>query len=437
MHEGYRMTELGELPDEWNVKKLCQIFTLSKVSCLPYTNPDNLFIHHSIPAWDENGGPRVQLGKEIESNKFLLKNPCILVSKLNPRKPRVIVITCIKDEIPQCSSTEFMVYLPNSNRTYLKYYGYYMISELFHTRLQQVATGTTNSHVRAHPSETLEWFLPEPPFHEQHRIAEILSTVDETIERTEALIEKYRNIKKGLMADLLTRGIDEEGRIRSEETHRFKDSPLGGIPEEWEVEKLGEYSYIKGRIGWRGLKASEYAEDGPYLVAGNHIKSPKIMWDKCDHLSEFRYEESHEIKLRVNDIVISKDGTIGRLAFIDYLPDKATINSTMMLIRPNGNYFFPKYVYHYFEGEYFQRIIDMKMSGSSVPHIFQRDMFNLFIAHPSIDEQKKTAQILTSIDERIEKEESYRDKLLQIKKGLMQDLLTGKVRVKVPQEAVA
>ena len=108
-----------------------------------------------------------------------------------------------------------------------------------------------------------------------------------------------------------------------------------------------------------------------------------------------------------------------------------------MLIRPNGNYFFPKYVYHYFEGEYFQRIIDMKMSGSSVPHIFQRDMFNLFIAHPSIDEQKKTAQILTSIDERIEKEESYRNKLLQIKKGLMQDLLTGKVRVKVPQEAVA
>ncbi len=61
---------------------------------------------------------------------------------------------------------------------------------------------------------------------------------------------------------------------------------------------LGEYSYIKGRIGWRGLAASEYIEDGPYLIAGNHIKSPKIMWNKCDHISEFRYNESPEIKLK-------------------------------------------------------------------------------------------------------------------------------------------
>ncbi len=133
--------------------------------------------------------------------------------------------------------------------------------------------------------------------------------------------------------------------------------------------------------------------------------------------------------LKENDIIISKDGTIGRLGFINYLPRKSTINSTMMLIRLNSESFFPKYVYHYFESEYFQKIVDMKMSGSSVPHIFQRDMVNLNTPLFSLPEQHRISEILTTADTYIEKEQTYLNKLQQIKKGLMQDLLTGKVRV--------
>ena len=96
---------------------------------------------------------------------------------------------------------------------------------------------------------------------------------------------------------------------------------------------LGQLSHVRGRIGWKGLKSHEYTDTGPYLVAGTHIKADKIQWDKCQHINEFRYEESPEIKLSIKDIIISKDGTIGRVALVDYLPGPTTINSTMMLVR--------------------------------------------------------------------------------------------------------
>ena len=141
----------------------------------------------------------------------------------------------------------------------------------------------------------------------------------------------------------------------------------------WTRGRLGDYAYIKARIGWRGLSASEYTQDGPYLIAGNHIHNESINWTSCDHLSIHRYQESLEIALREGDIILTKDGTIGRLAIITDLPGLATINGTMMLVRVRTP-LQPRYVYHYLTGETFQRLVADKVSGSSIPHIFQIDV---------------------------------------------------------------
>lgn len=90
---------------------------------------------------------------------------------------------------------------------------------------------------------------------------------------------------------------------------KFKKTEIGEIPVDWEIRRLGDYAYIKARIGWRGLSASEYTQEGPLLIAGNHINGSNIMWDKCDHVSQFRYNEYPEIKLKNDDIIISKNGT--------------------------------------------------------------------------------------------------------------------------------
>lgn len=194
------------------------------------------------------------------------------------------------------------------------------------------------------------------------------------------------------------------------------------VPDAWTEVTLGNHAYIKARIGWRGLSSTEYTNSGVYLIAGTHIRGSKIEWDRCDHIDDFRYEESPEIQLREHDVVISKDGTIGRLGYVENLPGPATINGTMMLIRPEKN-FYPKFIYFYLQGDKFQKIIKEKVSGSSVPHIFQRDMVTLSVPCPPLPEQQRIAAILSSVDDVIEKIRAQIEKLKDLKMGMMQELL--------------
>jgi type I restriction enzyme S subunit len=195
------------------------------------------------------------------------------------------------------------------------------------------------------------------------------------------------------------------------------------MSERWQTDPLGKYCYIKARIGWRGLAASEYTESGPFLIAGKHIESGRIDWDATDHISEFRYNESSEIALAEGDVILSKDGTIGRVARIDSLPGKATINGTMMLVRPVRGIDY-RFLYHVLNGAEFKKLIDDKVSGSSIPHIFQRDMVTLPVSFPPIAHQTKLAEVLDTLDTAIHETEAIIAKLKAVKQGLLHDLLT-------------
>lgn len=169
----------------------------------------------------------------------------------------------------------------------------------------------------------------------------------------------------------------------------------------WSLELLGSHADVRARIGWRGLSSDEYTEDGPYLIAGKHINNGKIDWQKCDRLSWWRYEESHEIALREQDVVISKDGTIGRVARIDALPGPATLNGTMMLVRPRNELDY-RFLAHSLGGQTFQKLIADRTSGSSIPHLFQRDLVQLELMMPPLVEQRQIAEVLDTIDETIQ-----------------------------------
>ena len=211
------------------------------------------------------------------------------------------------------------------------------------------------------------------------------------------------------------------------------------MSESWKKDRLGNYCYIKARIGWRGLSASEYTESGPYLIAGKHIEDGIIDWDACDHISEYRYRESWEIALSEGDVILTKDGTIGRVARVDSLPGKATINGTMMLVRPKREIDY-RFLYHVLNGYKFKKLIEDKVSGSSIPHIFQRDMVTLPISFPPLQHQVQLAAVLDTLDVAIHETEAIIAKLKAVKQGLLHDLLTrgieanGELR---PQQAEA
>ncbi|HOV08728.1 MAG TPA: restriction endonuclease subunit S [Spirochaetota bacterium] len=309
----------------------------------------------------------------------------------------------------------------------LKYVYYYLKNNLIRS-LENEKIGTTIQYIKY--KNLNDFNIPSPPLPEQQKIAEILETVDNAIEKTEKIIEKYKRIKQGLMQDLLTRGIDENGKIRSEKTHKFKNSPLGKIPEEWEVVRLGEVCYLKGRIGWHGLTTKEYLEEGKYyLVLGINFENGKIIWENCYYIDEKRYNMDKNIQLKNEDILITKDGTIGKVSYIEKLPKKATLGTGVFVLRPINESYYPKFFYYILTSFIFDKFIENLKTGSTINHLYQKDFILFSFTLPPLPEQQRIAEILSQIDNTIKKEEAYKQKLERIKKGLMEDLLTGRVRV--------
>lgn len=198
----------------------------------------------------------------------------------------------------------------------------------------------------------------------------------------------------------------------------------------WNIIKIENNAIIKGRIGWKNLKSEEYTDEGPFLIAGKHISNGIINWKECDHITHERYDESPEIALKNGDIIFSKDGSLGNPALIKNLGFEATINGTMMLVRLNQKKINPNYFYQVLNSDYFFRLLHLLKSGSSIPHIFQRDMINFKFPICSIKEQKKIANFLEKIDEKIEllkKEYQYYE---NYKKYFMQQIFLGNLRFK-------
>jgi type I restriction enzyme S subunit len=184
--------------------------------------------------------------------------------------------------------------------------------------------------------------------------------------------------------------------------NRYKETEVGKLPEEWEIDSLKNHLIIKGRIGWKGLMISEYINKGPYIVGGLQIINDSIDWDNCAHVTEERYAESPEIMLKEDDILMTKDGTIGKLAYIKDLPDKATVASHIHVIRRKTKNIHPKFLFYFFKTPIFRALFESKISGSVVPALTQRDIETLNIPLPSIPEQTRIAEILSSIDDKIE-----------------------------------
>jgi len=180
------------------------------------------------------------------------------------------------------------------------------------------------------------------------------------------------------------------------------DTEIGLISKEWTLDELGNHLIIKGRIGWKGLKISEYRTHGAFIVGGLQLKNDSVVWENCSRISEERYNESPEIMLKPHDILMTKDGTIGKLAYIKELPEKATVASHIFVIRNNSNKLDQKFLFFYFKSKPFQWIVNSRIEGSVIPALYQRDIVELKVPLPSVSEQKAIASILSSLDSKID-----------------------------------
>lgn len=257
--------------------------------------------------------------------------------------------------------------------------------------------------------------LVVPPLPEQRRIAAALGNMDKMIDNLSKRIEKKKAIKQGAMQELLT------GKKR-----------LPGFEGEWLVKSIAKSATVKARIGWQGLTTQEYLADGSYrLVNGTNIENGAVNWGSCYYVAEDRYGEDKNIQLRQADVLVSKDGTIGKVAFVERLPLPATLNSGVFVVRSKDYDLSQEYLARVFLSKWFDDFIDKITAGSTIVHLYQKDITKFqFLIPPTLAEQRAIAKVLGDMDAEIAKLEAKREKLTGIKKGMMSDLLTGKVRLK-------
>lgn len=257
--------------------------------------------------------------------------------------------------------------------------------------------------------------VPIPKIEEQVAVAEALSDVDSLISSLQKLIEKKKAIKQGAMQELLT------GKKR-----------LSGFNEEWEELNFAESAKLKARIGWQGLTTSEYLQSGfAYLITGTDFRSGKIKWDTCHFVDEKRYKQDLNIQIKKHDILLTKDGTIGKVAYISDIQKPTTLNSGVFVIRPaKENSFDPNFVYHVLNSFIFDNFLAKLSAGSTINHLYQKDFVDFTFKAPSeLAEQQAIAQVLSDMDSEIEQLEKKLAKYQQIKQGMMQELLTGRIRL--------
>ena len=272
-----------------------------------------------------------------------------------------------------------------------------------------------------------------PTLGEQKNIVEFLDSQCSEIDAISADIQKEIEIleqyKRSVITEAVTKGLNPDVEM--------KDSSVewvGIIPASWTSSRLGYETYIRARLGWKGLKADEYVDEGYAFISAFNIQNNKLVWTPLNYITKERYDESPEIKLHMGDVIIVKDGAgIGKCARIDSLPMGETApNSSIGVITPLAklNY---RYLAYYLQSAIFNNLILKLLNGMGVPHLTQEVLNKTPILLPPKQEQVRIANFLDSkcceIDSAIETKKKQIDILDAYKKSLIYEYVTGKKEV--------
>ena len=291
-------------------------------------------------------------------------------------------------------------------------YFYYWFSKNFYAEVAKYTAKSSVDSVRRQMIAGMVISLPSAE--EQEKIVGVLSDVDTLITDLQKLIRKKKDIRQGTMQMLVT------GKKR-----------LDGFDGEWVKINLSKNSKLKARIGWQGLTTAEYLDEGySYLITGTDFKDGQIDWNGCHYVDYNRYKQDPNIQVSNGDLLLTKDGTIGKVAFVSDLKRPATLNSGVFLVKPITDAYTAHFMFYVLESSVFKDFLQQLSAGSTINHLYQKDLvkFDLYVP-PTKEEQEAIAAILFDMDSDIHKLEAKLEKYQKVKQGMMEELLTGKVRL--------
>jgi len=414
---GYKMTEIGEIPEEWKISKLGDVAEIMSGGT-PAKSKKEYWENGKIP-WIKSGqcndsliqtadGYITELGLKHSSARLL--NPgTVLVAMVGYRTAgRTGLLTS-----QACTNQNVAALIAKDSHSLLQKYLFYELQTKYPEFNKNTGFFITNlSFVR-----NLDILIP--PYAEQEKIAEILSTADDEIQKVDEQITLTEQLKKGMMRKLLTRGIGHT---------KFRMTEIGEIPKEWDVKKIRE---LRQNI-YYGITAKATKENTNLrMLRTTDIKNFKFDLNNLPfcQITEKRSDLSKYF-LKRNDIIIARAGTVGVSILVEENLNNVLFGSYLIKIIFKQETIDMPFIHYYFQSQLYWNNIS-NAQGSTIKNINLPFLNSLEIPLPPIPEQQKIAEILSTVDNKLELLGTKRDKLNVLKKGLMNDLLTGKVRVKV------
>lgn len=272
--------------------------------------------------------------------------------------------------------------------------------------------------------------MPVPPLKEQERIVAWLDKkcgeIDELIEVEQQMISDLESYRQSVITEAVTLGLNTDVPQKQSSIRGIEN-----IPANWGEVNLLKVIYLRARLGWRGLKAEEYVDEGyPFLSAFNIVNN-QLVWNNLNFINQQRYDESPEIKLSLHDILIVKDGAgIGKCARVKNMPfGESTVNSSLGVITVSDKLYY-SYLFYFFLSTPFQDNVYFLKNGMGVPHLTQENLKSVRIPLPPVVEQKAIADYLDAkcaeIDELIKVKQEKIETLKQYRQGLIFEAVTGK-----------
>lgn len=418
---GYKQTEVGVIPEDWDVRKIGDFTDITAGGTPSTSHPEywngeilwmssgelnNRRIHNVI-------GRITELGYNNSSTHMIPKN-CVLIGLAGQGKTRGTVAV---NYVELCTNQSIAAIFPSKehNSEYL-----YQNLRSRYAELRELSSGDGG---RGGLNLTIIKNFPcaFPKLQEQNRIAEALSDVDGMISSLEKLIAKYKSIKTACLQQMFPQNGETVPRMR-----------LPGFTGAWEQRKLSELASIHARIGWQNLRTSEFLDSGDYmLITGTDFNDGAINFSTCHYVERERYEQDRNIQIHNGSILITKDGTLGKVAYVQGLSMPATLNAGVFNVQiKDANIVDEKYLFQYLKAPYLMDYVSKKATGGTIKHLNQ----NILVDFPVVM-SKKSEQILIGayfqqLDSLITFHQRKLEKVQKIKQGMMQQLLTGKIRLK-------
>ena len=291
-------------------------------------------------------------------------------------------------------------------------YFYYFFSTRFYDRAMKMTAKATVDSVRIEMISEMDILMPTE-IDEQKNIADFFTQLNHLITLHQRKLEKLKIIKKSMLENLFPQNGEKTPKIR-----------FSGFTEDWEQRKLLSITTMHARIGWQNLRTTEFLDDGKYLlITGTDFVDGKIDFTKCYYVKQERYNQDRNIQIKNGCILITKDGTLGKVAYVNGLNKPATLNAGIFNIEiRDENKVDRLYLYQYIKAPFLLEYVNQMATGGTIKHLNQNILVDFMVSIPQSMEQKKIGELFQILDHLITLHQSKLEKLQKIKKSMLESM---------------